>query len=257
MSVIKHQVQNGILILTLNRPEKLNALNASVLHLLAERLAEAKDQSDIKGILLHGEGRAFCAGADIARLAECDAHSGYQFACFGQSVLRQLETLGKPSIAAIHGYAFGGGCELAMATSLRIAAHDAQFAQPEIKLGVIPGYGGTQRLMRLIGKGRALDLCLSGRVINADTALQWGLVNTVVPVDALIDTALQQLHTIISMAPLALTGVMDAINYGCELSLDAALHLEAIHFAKVCASQDKEEGVAAFLEKRQAVFQGA
>ena len=164
--------------------------------------------------------------------------------------------MGKPTLAAINGYAFGGGCELAMAATLRIASSNAQFGQPEIKLGVIPGYGGTQRLARLVGKGRALDLCLTGRAIDAQTALSWGLVSEVVAPDMLINKAKQILQGILALAPLAIAGVMEVIDHGYDLSLTDALHLEAVHFSKVCATQDKAEGVAAFLEKRQAVFKG-
>ena len=257
MQFIEQHLDDGILTISLNRPEKLNALSTDVLHALSELFLSAKENSAVKGVLLTGKGKAFCAGADISRLAECDAQRGYQFACFGQDVFRQLETMGKPSLVAINGYAFGGGCELAMAATLRIAATTAQFGQPEVKLGVIPGYGGTQRLARLVGKGRALDLCLTGRFINAETALNWGLVTDVVDADVLLAKGLQILQGILSMAPLAVAGVMESIDRGYDMSLTDALHLEAVHFAKVCASQDKAEGVAAFLEKRQAKFVGA
>lgn len=256
MRVIEQQLKQGILILTLNRPDKLNALNAEVLQGLAEVLSNAKHNPEVKAILLTGQGKAFCAGADIARLAECDAQQGYQFACQGQAVFRQLETLGKPSLAAINGYAFGGGCELAMSTTMRIAATTAQLGQPEVKLGVIPGYGGTQRLARLVGKGRALDLCLTGRTIDAATALNWGIVSEVVAPEELLEHAVAWLNRVLSMAPLAIQSVMEVIDHGYDMTLDDALHLEAMHFANVCASQDKTEGVAAFLEKRQAVFKG-
>lgn len=257
MQLIEQNLDNnGVLTLTLNRPEKLNALNADVLQALSELFNSAKNNQQVKGVLLTGKGKAFCAGADISRLAECDAQSGYEFACYGQDVFRQLETLGKPSLAAINGFAFGGGCELAMAATLRIASDNAQFGQPEVKLGVIPGYGGTQRLARLVGKGRALDLCLTGRFINAQTALNWGLVSEVVEPEQLLKEGMRILAGILSMAPLAISSVMDVIDRGYDLSLTDALHLEAVHFAKVCASQDKTEGVAAFLEKRQAQFTG-
>ena len=248
--------KTGILTITLNRPEKLNALNAEVLQALSELFTQARTTSTVKAVLLTGSGKAFCAGADINRLAECDAQSGYEFACFGQNVFRQLETMGKPSLAAINGYAFGGGCELALAATLRIATDTAQFGQPEVKLGVIPGYGGTQRLARLVGKGRALDMCLTGRFINAQTALDWGLVSEVVSGDALLDEGKRILSSITAMAPLAIAGVMSVIDHGYDLSLEDALHLEAVHFAKVCASTDKKEGVSAFLEKRHAQFKG-
>lgn len=256
MSVILHQIDNHILTITLNRPEKLNALNQEVLQTLSDVFTMAKGSQDVKGLILTGEGKAFCAGADINRLAECDAQSGYAFALYGQQVFRQLETLNKPSIVAVNGYAFGGGCELAMAGTLRIASENAKFGQPEVKLGVIPGYGGTQRLARLVGKGRALDLCLSGRFIDADTACLWGLVSEVVAQQELLEHARTRLQTILSMAPLALESVMQVIDHGYDMSLEDALHLEAVHFAKTCASLDKEEGVRAFIEKRSASFKG-
>lgn len=256
MSVIEQQLDNGLLTISLNRPEKLNALNMEVLEALSQAFSEARKNPAVKGLILTGEGKAFCAGADISRLADCDADSGYQFACFGQAVFRQLETLAKPSLAAINGYAFGGGCELAMSATLRIAANSAQFGQPEVKLGVIPGYGGTQRLARLVGKGRALDLCLTGRFIGADTALQWGLLTEVTDPDALLSRAQAILRGILAMAPLAIAGVMEVIDHGYDMSLTDALHLEAVHFAKACATHDKAEGVAAFLEKRLAQFKG-
>ena len=256
MNVVEQTINNGLLTVTLNRPDKLNALNDEVLQALLEAFQSARNNTNIKGLILTGQGKAFCAGADISRLAACNAESGYQFACFGQDVFRQLETLGKPSLAAINGYAFGGGCEHAMSTTLRIASNNAQFGQPEVKLGVIPGYGGTQRLARLVGKGRALDLCLSGRFIDAQTAMQWGLVSELVEPDELLNRAEQILSGIVSMAPLAIAGVMEVIDHGYDMSLTDALHLEALHFAKTCATLDKAEGVAAFLEKRQAQFKG-
>lgn len=257
MSELLIQLDEGILTLTLNRPEKLNALNDALLSQLSHVLLEAKTNPDVRGILITGEGKAFCAGADIARLAECDANSGFHFATMGQQVFHNLATLGKPSIAVVNGYAFGGGCELSIACSMRVASENAQFGQPEIKLGVIPGYGGTQRLARLIGKGRALDLCLTGRTINADTALSFGLVSHVFSPSELHSESKKLLQNIISLAPIALQSILDVFEYGYDLPLDNALHLEAVHFSKVCATKDKNEGVQAFLEKRRAVFQGA
>ncbi|MGM9452217.1 enoyl-CoA hydratase/isomerase family protein [Legionella bozemanae] len=257
MNLIEQDLDSqGILTLTLNRPEKLNALSSEVLDALEESFHSAKTNPKVKALIITGHGKAFCAGADISRLAECTAQTGYEFACRGQEVFRLLETLGKPSLAAVNGFAFGGGCELAISATLRIASTKAQFGQPEVKLGVIPGYGGTQRLGRLIGKGRALDLCLTGRFINAETALNWGLVSEVVEPEALLERGKTLLHGILSMAPLAVASVMEVIDHGYDLSLTEALHLEAIHFAKVCASEDKKEGVAAFLEKRAAGFEG-
>ena len=257
MNIIEQHLDNdGILTITLNRPEKLNALSQEVLHALHEVFSSAKHNSKVKALLITGTGKAFCAGADISRLAECNAQSGYEFACDGQGTFKLLATLGKPSLAAINGYAFGGGCELAIAATLRLAATTAKFGQPEVKLGVIPGYGGTQRLARLIGKGRAMDLCLTGRFIDAQTALQWGLVSEVVEPEALLERSKQFLRDVLAMAPQAVASVIDVIEHGYDLPLDEALHLEAIHFAKVCASQDKREGVEAFLTKRQPAFTG-
>ncbi|HRD69622.1 MAG TPA: enoyl-CoA hydratase-related protein [Legionella sp.] len=258
MNLIEQQIDNdGILTLILNRPEKLNALSTEVLNALEEIFLSVKTNPEVKALLITGTGKAFCAGADINRLAECTAQTGYEFACYGQEVFRLLETIGKPSLAAINGFAFGGGCELAISATIRIAAPTAQFGQPEVKLGVIPGYGGTQRLARLIGKGRAMDLCLTGRFIDAQTALNWGLISEVVPLDELLDKGKAILNTILSMAPLAVRSVMEVIDHGYDLSLTDALHLEAIHFAKVCATEDKGEGVSAFLGKRTAQFTGA
>lgn len=251
------QHSNGILQITLNRPEKLNALNGELLNELQKIIATARDDKNVKAVLLTGEGqKSFCAGADINRLAELNAQQGLEFAEQGQAVFRALEQLGKPSLAAINGYAFGGGCELAMSATMRIASSNAQFGQPEIKLGVIPGYGGTQRLARLIGKGRALDLCLTGRTIKAEDALAWGLINEITNLEDLLPRAQEILLGLIALAPLALASVMKVIDAGYDLSLEDALHLEAVHFGYLCASNDKHEGVNAFLQKRKAEFKG-
>lgn len=256
MSPVIHTIDNGILEIRLNRPEKLNALNNEVLTILGNLFVEAKASKNIKGVLIIGEGRAFCAGADINKLAECDATLGYEFARRGQEIFRLLATMNKPSIAAVNGFAFGGGCELAIAATMRFASQNAKFGQPEVKLGVIPGYGGTQRLARLIGKGRALDLCLTARFIDAETAKNWGLVSEVFPSDALEVEAKNALKQIIQLPPLALAGVIDVIEHGYDLTLEDALQFEALHFSKACATNDKKEGVSAFLEKRQPIFHG-
>jgi enoyl-CoA hydratase len=251
MDVILQELsQDGILALTLNRPDKLNALNRLVLTQLDEILNHAKNDTQVKGLLITGAGKAFCAGADIQELAACDALSGYEFACFGQAVFQNLEALGKPSLALVNGVALGGGCELLQAATLRVAASSAKFGQPEVKLGVIPGYGGTQRLARLVGKGRALDLCLTGRMIDAQLALSWGLVTEVVEADVLMNRGRLLLQEVLQWSPLALASVMEVIHRGYDLPLSEALHLEALTFSKVCASEDKNEGVRAFLEKR-------
>ncbi len=194
---------NGIFNITLNCPDKLNALSQETLEALSEVFDKAKTDAAIKAICITGTGKAFCAGADIKKLAACDAETGYDFARQGQAVFNQLENLGKPSLAAINGYAFGGGCELAMAATIRLASTQAQFGQPEVKLGIMPGYGGTQRLSRLVGKGRAIDLCVTGRTISADIAYQWGLVTALVEPDNLISTAHETLQSILNNGPFA------------------------------------------------------
>lgn len=248
--------ETGILQITLNRPDCLNALNQSLLQELDSVLKEVKNSSEILGILLTGEGKAFCAGADIKQLSEANYQTGFEFAKTGQQVFNRLENLGKPSVSAVNGMACGGGCELAMATSLRIGSAKAQFGQPEVKLGVIPGYGGTQRLSRLVGKGRALDLCLTGRFIQAEEALTWGLITQLTSPDDLITNSLSMLSTICSMAPEALKSVMKVIQNGFDMTLEDSLYLEALEFARCCGTEDKKEGVSAFLEKRKAVFTG-
>lgn len=247
---------SGILQINLNRPDRLNALNSELLNELHDVIRNAKQDTQVKALLITGEGKAFCAGADINQLAEVNSQQGLAFAEKGQKVFRDLETLGKPSLAAINGYAFGGGCELAMAATMRIASNKASFGQPEVKLGVIPGYGGTQRLARLVGKGRALDLCLTARFINADEALQWGLISEITTPENLLTRAEEILAGLIALAPLALASVMKVIDAGYDLTLDDALHLEAVHFSLLCATKDKNEGANAFLQKRTASFKG-
>lgn len=246
-----------ILQITLNRPEQLNALNQALLRRLAQILEEARHDHSVKAILLCGEGKAFCAGADISELGQLDGQTGLSFARFGQTVFRHLELLGKPSVAAIHGYALGGGCELAMSATIRLAAENTSFGQPEIKLGVIPGFGGTQRLARLVGKGRALELCLTGRRFSANDALQWGLISEMTTVDNLIPRALTLLQDLAKQSPFALQSVIDVIQQGYDLPLSDALKLEAGRFGLCCTTADKAEGVKAFLEKRKPEFSGA
>lgn len=249
-------LDSGILQISLNRPEQLNALSEAVLHKLMDCFQTAKHDKNIKAILLTGEGKGFCAGADIKQLASLNGTKGAAFARAGQAVFRELEMVGKPSLAAVHGFAFGGGCELAMAATIRIATEKAVFGQPEIKLGVIPGFGGTQRLARLVGKGRALQLCLTGQRVRAEEALQWGLVTEVVPEDQLMVRAKALLSELAQSSPIALSAIMDVIHRGYDLPLDDALELEAVQFGLCCTTADKQEGVSAFLEKRKAVFRG-
>lgn len=250
-------LEPGILQLNLNRPEQRNALNHDMLQRLKHVFDDIKHDDAVKAILLTGEGKGFCAGADIKQLAGLkNGQAALQFARFGQMVFRELELLGKPSLAAIQGVALGGGCELAMAATMRIAATNAVFGQPEIKLGIIPGFGGTQRLSRLIGKGRALDLCLTGRHFTAEEGLQWGFLNEVTTPDNLLTRAKTLLNTIIQLSPAAMRSILTVIHQGYDLSLEEALTLEAAHFGLCCTTADKHEGVAAFFEKRAAVFTG-
>jgi len=249
-------LDGGLLHLVLNRPNQLNALSQDVLKRLSRIFLDAKEDPNVKGVLISGSGKAFCAGADIKQLAALNSAKGLHFARFGQTVFRELELLGKPSIAAIHGATLGGGCELAMAASIRIASDTAIFGQPEIKLGVIPGFGGTQRLSRLIGKGRALDLCLTGRRINADMALAYGLITEIVSEKELLTRAITLLREITQFSPLALMHILGAVHQGYDMSLEEGFELEATYFGLSCASKDKTEGVNAFLEKRQPVFIG-
>ncbi len=254
--ILQTSHESGVLKIKLNRPDALNALNAALIDKLQHVLESAKLDKTVRAILLTGEGKAFCAGADITQLAKLNGQSGYAFAQHGQKVFRLLEQLGKPSIAAINGYALGGGCELAMAATIRIASTKALFGQPEIKLGVIPGFGGTQRLSRLIGKGRALDLCLTGRTIKAEEALAWGLVTDIASPEELLTKAQTTLDTILGLGPIALRSIMAVVDPGYDLALEDAFALEAAHFGLCCATKDKEEGVKAFIDKRTAVFCG-
>lgn len=249
------EVRDRAAIVTINRPDKLNALNDAVMEDLAQAAEEIATRVDIGGAILTGAGpKAFVAGADIGDLAKQGPFDGKARALRGQAVLRRLETCGKPIIAAVNGFALGGGCELAMACHIRIANQNAKFGQPEVKLGIAPGYGGTQRLPRLVGKGRALDLILTGRTIDADEALRIGLVNRVVPAEKLLDEAIAVLSGILKMGPLAVNLSMEAVDRGLDLSLDEGLLLEANHFGLLAATQDMREGTTAFLEKRQPRF---
>jgi enoyl-CoA hydratase len=251
------EVRDGIAFVTINRPDKLNALNDQVmleLSIVAERIAT---EPEIKGAILTGSGpKSFVAGADIGDLSRQGPFDGKARAQRGQAVLRRLETCGKPVIAAINGFALGGGCELAMACHIRIASESAKFGQPEVKLGIAPGYGGTQRLPRLVGKGIALQLILTGEMIDAQEAYRIGLVNKVVPAAALLAESEKMMRGILAMGPLAVRLSMEAIDSGLEMTLDEGLLLEANHFGLLAATEDMKEGTTAFLEKRAAKFQG-
>ena len=250
-------VDDGVATITLNRPAVLNALNAQLFRELDELCSELALEPAIKVILITGSGaKAFAAGADIAELAHTDAASGEALARRGQNVFSRIAGCGKPVIACINGFALGGGCELALACTLRLAADTARLGQPEVKLGLIPGYGGTQRLPRLVGPSAALKLILTGEIIHAQEALRIGLVDEVVPAAELMPRALALARQMAALAPLALTASIAAVNQGADLSLSQALELEARHFGQLSDTADKKEGVSAFLEKRTPCFSG-
>jgi len=251
------EIRDGVALITINRPDKLNALNDQVVDELGHAAGRIATEDAIKGAILTGAGpKAFVAGADIADLAKQGPFDGKARALRGQAVLRRLETCGKPVIAAINGFALGGGCELAMACHLRIAADTAKFGQPEVKLGIAPGYGGTQRLPRLVGKGVAVQLILTGEMIDAQEAYRIGLVNKVVPAAQLLPESEKMLRGILAMGPLAVRLALEAVDQGLEMTLDEGLLLEANHFGLLAATKDMKEGLTAFLEKRQAKFEG-
>ena len=250
-------VQDRIATLTVNRPDKLNALNATLIGELGAAIDEMQARNDVAGIILTGAGRAFVAGADIAELTGISALEGKRLARRGQEIFRRFEISPKPTVAAVNGFALGGGCELAMACQIRIASDAAKFGQPEVKLGVIPGYGGTQRLPRLVGRGRALQLLLTGEMIDAQEAYRIGLVNRVVAPDQLMPAATAMIQQMLMNAPLGIAACIDVLDRGLEMPLDDALALEATQFGVLIATSDTAEGTKAFLEKRPPRFSGA
>jgi len=253
------EIDANVALLTLNRPSVLNALNTTLLHELDHAIQELAADPAIRAIILRGAGgKAFAAGADISELAALDPAQAEQQSLRTQQLFRRIETLPKPVLACIEGYALGGGCELAMACTLRLANSSARLGQPEIKLGLIPGYGGSQRLPRLVGRGAALKLLLTGAVVDATEAYRIGLIDELVETgsDALLARALELARLIASMPPLAVAATMEAVDHGAGLPLDQALALEARIFARLCSTDDKREGTRAFLEKRQPVWSG-
>jgi len=249
--------KNAIAYVTVNRPKILNALNMATMEELRTAFTDIKNDSAIRVAILTGSGeKAFIAGADIGELAKHDAVSGKEYTHRGQSVLDLIENLGKPVIACINGFALGGGCEIAMACTMRLASENAKLGQPEVKLGIIPGYGGTQRLPRLVGKGIAMQLVLSGEMITAQEAYRIGLVNEVTAAAELVPRAEAIAQKIIANSPLAVQYAMEAVNKGLELTLPDGLYLEAVLFSVACSSEDKKEGTTAFLEKRPPQFKG-
>lgn len=254
---ILFDVRDGIAFLTLNRPKVLNALNAATLQELQTAIDIIRQDTSIRAAILTGAGeKAFAAGADIQELAQANAVNGRDLALRGQAVFRAIETCGKPVIACINGFALGGACELILACTLRIASETAKLGQPEVKLGLIPGYGGTQRLARLVGKGVALQMILTAEMLSAADALRVGLVNEVVPAEQLLARGEAIARTIAGMAPLAVQYSMEAIDRGYDLPLEEALFLEAALFGLACGTADKAEGTAAFLGKRPPVWKG-
>jgi enoyl-CoA hydratase/carnithine racemase len=254
---VLYEKKDAIAYVTVNRPKVLNALNTPTWKDLRIAFEDARDDAAVLGVILTGAGdKAFIAGADIGELAHATAIDAERSSRFGQSVLDLIENLGKPVIAAVNGFALGGGCETAMACTIRIAVDGAKFGQPEVKLGLLPGGGGTQRLPRLVGKGRALQLILSGEMISAQEAYRIGLVNEVLPAANLIGRAEAILKKVASNAPIAVKFALEAANKGVETSQAEGLLLEASYFGLCAATEDKKEGTTAFLEKRAPQFQG-
>ena len=250
-------VQDRIATLSLNRPDKLNALNEQTIRELSQAVEELLGRDDVGGIILTGVGeKAFVAGADIGELARMGPVDGVEVSRLGQRVFRRIELSRKPVIAAVNGFALGGGCELALACHLRIASENAQFGLPEVKLGIIPGYGGTLRLPRIVGKGRALELMLTAQFIKADEAYRIGLANKVVPQAELAETARKMMSTILANGPVAVGLAIECATRGMEMSVDDGLALESNLFGLLAATDDMREGMAAFLEKRKAEFKG-
>ncbi len=249
--------RDGIAYITMNRPEKMNALNRKVMEELRSCIEDIQRDEAVKAVILTGAGeKAFVAGADINELAAQTPMQGKETSLAGQRTFDLMENLGKPVIAAVNGYTFGGGCELAMACTLRIASENARFGQPEVKLGIIPGYAGTQRLPRLVGKGRALEIILSGEPVTAQEAYRIGLVNQVVAPKDLMTAAESLARKIMANGPLAVKLAMEAVNHGMEMTQEQGEFLEATLFGLCCTTADMKEGTRAFLEKRPAKFVG-
>jgi enoyl-CoA hydratase len=252
-----YEKTDGIARVTVNRPAVRNALNSQTIRELKAAFAEAKGDDEVRVVILTGSGdKAFVAGADINELATQTPVAGKDYSLAGQAVFDAIENLGKPVIAAVNGYALGGGCELAMACTFRIASENAVFGQPEVKLGIIPGYGGSQRLPRLVGKGRAMQILLTGDMVPAPEAHRIGLVNQVVPQAELLSTAESAARKIMANGPVAVRLCMEAVHRGMEMTQAEGQFLEATLFALCCATDDMKEGTRAFLEKRPANFKG-
>lgn len=255
--VLLTDITAGVAVVTLHRPDKLNALNGELLHALESTFLALQRDESVRAVVITGSGpKAFAAGADIGELSSQNAHSGKIFAERGQRVFSLIERLGVPVIAAVNGFALGGGCELAMACHMRFAADTARFGQPEINLGIIPGYGGTQRLPRLVGTAKAIELILSGDMIDANEAHRVGLVNRIYPHAELLERTIEFAKGLAAKAPLALRACLEATQIANDTSLLEGLHAEASVFGRTCGTQDFAEGTSAFLEKRPASFKG-
>ena len=254
MARVELEVADHVATVRMNRPDTLNSLSSQLLDELDQVVRRVAEDDALHGAIVTGEGRAFVAGADIEEIAALDGETGLAFAKKGQGVFTRIEKLAKPVVAAVNGFALGGGCELAMACHLRIASSKARFGQPEVKLGILPGFGGTQRLPRLVGRGIATDLILSGRIIKAEEALRIGLVSEVVEPNALLARAREVLDAILANGPAALSASLIAIRDGLDLGLDEGLALEAKLFAEACSRPEMKEGTRAFLEKRDPAF---
>ncbi len=254
---ILYEKKTQIAYITINRPKMLNALNMATMEELRAAFTGARDDAEVRVVILTGAGeKAFVAGADINELARHNPVEAKHYTHRGQSVLALIENLGKPVIACINGFALGGGCEIALACTLRLASESAKLGQPEVKLGIMPGYGGSQRLPRLVGKGLALQMLLTGEMISAQEAHRIGLVNEVLPLAELLPRAQAIAQMIVANAPLAVQYTLEAVNRGMEMPLPEGLFLEASLFGVACATEDKKEGTSAFLEKRPPSFKG-
>jgi len=257
MAAVRVEIRERIATVTIDRPDVLNALNRAVVLDLDRTFSQLGEDPAVGGIIVTGAGpRAFVAGADIEELKGLSGTSGYEASRLGQGVLGRLDRLPKPSVAAVNGYALGGGCELALACTLRVAAGGGGLGLPETALGIIPGYGGTQRLARLVGAGKALELILTGEPVDAQEALRIGLVNRVVPAPELLGAATALLRVILSRGPLAVQATLEVVRAGLAGSLEAGLELEARAFGLLCSSEDMHEGMRAFLAKRKPAFSG-
>lgn len=252
-----YEVEDGVATITINRPESLNSVSESTIGELADAFAEADNDESILGVIVTGTGeKSFVAGADISEIIRHNPQSGTKMSERGQAAYRRLETMGKPSIAAINGFALGGGCELAMACSIRIAAEGIKIGLPEVGLGVIPGYAGTQRLSRLVGRGVALELILTGSAIDANEAHRIGLVNQVVPREELMPATRKMMKRIMRNGPAAVSAALQAVDHGLDMRFEDGCKLEATLFGLLCATDDMKEGLGAFLEKRRPAFKG-